>query len=692
MRPSPRTRKVLLAAQAVALVALLAHVAHTGLGLWHPQADAFFSSWVYNGLMLGAALGCLARGVLVRVDRLAWLVLGTGALAWSSGDLYYTLFLAQMDLPPLPSVSDALFLAFYPCAYIALGLLVRSNVREFHASLWIDAVMGALAVSAVATAVVYDAVRVGITGDAADIATTLAYPVGDVLLLALITGLFALTGWRPGATWTILGAALALSALGDVTYLYRSAMGSYEEGTLLDSVWPASVLLLAIAAWRPPSFNVARLEGLRILAMPTCFASIAMGLLVVDQIAPLNAVSLALACGTIAALILRMAVTLAENLRMVASSRGEAVTDALTGLGNRRKLLADLETILSGPDADTSRILILFDLDGFKRYNDNYGHLAGDALLARLGAKLRTAVGPFGEAYRLGGDEFCAVAVAAPERVEELLGASAIALSDSGEGFDVQTSYGAVCLPHEADDPSAALQLADQRMYARKDGRTSPVRRETRDVLVRALQARNPEVHEGDHAVSEMAARVARRLGLSGEALDEVARAAELHDVGKVAVPDAILGKTEPLSEEEWAFMQRHTILGERILNGAAALRPVARIVRSSHERFDGTGYPDRLAGEAIPLGSRIIAVCDAYEAMTSERPYRPAIDHDAAVAELRAQAGRQFDPTVVEAFVAEVEDGAEPADAGFAGDDRLAYVREVADQLRGVLGNQRTG
>jgi two-component system, cell cycle response regulator len=692
MLPSSRTSKVLWFAQGLALVALAAHAAHNGLGLWHPRADALFSAWIYNALMLGAALACLARGVLVRADRAAWLVLGAGTLAWSLGDLYFTLFLSKQEMPPLPSVSDGLFLAFYPCAYVALALLVRRNVREFHASLWIDAVMGALAVSAVASAVLYDAIRVGITGDALGIATTLAYPIGDVLLLALITGLFALTGWRPGTTWTILGVALMLSALGDVAYLYRSATGIYEEGTILDSVWPASVLLLAVAAWRRPGINAARLEGLRILAMPTFFACVAMGLLVVGQVKPLNPLAMALACGTIAALVVRMAVTLNENLRMVAASRGEAITDALTGLGNRRKLLADLDEALTGPEADLPRVLILFDLDGFKRYNDSYGHLAGDALLARLGAKLRAAVTPYGEAYRLGGDEFCAVAAAAPERLEELLSAAALALSDSGEGFEVQASYGAVCLPFEAREPSAALQIADQRMYARKDGRTSPVRRETRDVLVRALQARTPALQLSEHLVSDMAARVARRLGLEGEALDEVARAAELHDVGKVAVPDAILAKTEPLSEEEWAFMRRHTILGERILNGAAAMRPVARIVRSTHERFDGTGYPDGLAGEAIPLGSRIVAVCDAYEAMTSERPYRRPMSHEAAVAELRREAGGQFDPTVVEAFVAELQAQQDPADGAPADDHRLAYVQEVADHLRDVLDNASTG
>jgi HD-GYP domain-containing protein (c-di-GMP phosphodiesterase class II) len=153
--------------------------------------------------------------------------------------------------------------------------------------------------------------------------------------------------------------------------------------------------------------------------------------------------------------------------------------------------------------------------------------------------------------------------------------------------------------------------------------------------------------------VAELALAVAREVGMDGEQLDELARAAELHDVGKIAIPEEILRKPGPLDPDEWAFVRRHTVIGERILGAAPALRPVARIVRSTHERWDGGGYPDGLAGDEIPLGARIVAVCDAYEAMVSDRPYRPALSPDLAVDELRAHAGTQFDPKVVEVFTA---------------------------------------
>ncbi|HEX8205669.1 MAG TPA: HD domain-containing phosphohydrolase [Solirubrobacteraceae bacterium] len=659
----------------VAFAALAAHAAHTGLGLGRPGLDQLFDEWLYNGLMLGAALACLLRGIVRPADRAAWLLLGAGALAWSGGDLYYSLFLLDDPEPPLPSVSDGLFLSFYPAAYAALALLVRRNVREFHASLWVDALLGALAVSAVASALLYEAVSVGIFGSGLEVATLLAYPIGDVVLLAMVTGLLALSGWRPGATWSIIGLALALAAAGDAIYLYETSLGTYTEGTILDTIWPASLLLLAVAAWRPTSFNEAPLGGLRILALPALFAATAMGLFIADQAHPLNPLAVALACATMAAVILRMAVTLRENLRMVAASRGEALTDVLTGLGNRRKLVADLRGETAAATQDAPRILILFDLDGFKRYNDNFGHLAGDALLTRLGHKLAAAVTPYGEAYRLGGDEFCVVLSVVPRRLEDLLEQAADALRESGEGFEVESSYGAVAVPHEADTPAGALQIADQRMYARKGGR---------DALVRALRQRRPDVRLG-----EVAATVGRRLGLQGEELDEVARAADLHDVGKAAVPDAILAKPEGLSDEEWVFMRRHPVLGERILNGASALRPVAKIVRSTRERWDGSGYPDGLAGEQIPLAARIVAVCAAFAAMTSDRPYRAKVDAGAAAAELRRAAGTQFDPTVVEAFLVELQDRALPVEGDTPG-DRRAYVQEVAHQLREVLDQGR--
>jgi HD-GYP domain-containing protein (c-di-GMP phosphodiesterase class II) len=168
---------------------------------------------------------------------------------------------------------------------------------------------------------------------------------------------------------------------------------------------------------------------------------------------------------------------------------------------------------------------------------------------------------------------------------------------------------------------------------------------------MRAQHERRPELHEHVSDVAELARAVAAELGMGEEQRDEVFRAAELHDTGKMAIPDAILNKPGPLEPEEWRFMREHTLIGERIIAAAPALVPVARLVRSTHERWDGSGYPDALREEQIPLGSRVIAVCDAYEAMISERPYSVATMRGRAVEELRQGAGTQFDPQVVDAF-----------------------------------------
>jgi two-component system cell cycle response regulator len=172
------------------------------------------------------------------------------------------------------------------------------------------------------------------------------------------------------------------------------------------------------------------------------------------------------------------------------------------------------------------------------------------------------------------------------------------------------------------------------------------------DLLLRVLDAQQPHLRGHSAEVADLAEEAALLLGLAGHEVEVVRCAAELHDIGKIAIPEAILMKPSRLSEPEWALMRRHTIVGEQILAGTPALREVARLVRASHERWDGRGYPDRIAGEAIPLGARIICACDAFDAMTSERPYNQPLPRGQALAELERCAGSQFDPAVVAALV----------------------------------------
>ena len=327
-----------------------------------------------------------------------------------------------------------------------------------------------------------------------------------------------------------------------------------------------------------------------------------------------------------------------------------ATTDSLTGLPNRRRLMSDLDSAVLDQEAR----LALFDLDGFKAYNDTFGHLAGDALLTRLGHQLSAAVAGRGVAYRLGGDEFCVLASGAASAAT--IDAGAEALTERGGAFAITNSHGTVGFDEVAHKPEDALRIADQRMYERKGAGRRSAGDQSKTVLVRALSERRPDLTAHSADVSRLAELVAERLGLADEQIDPIRQAAELHDIGKVGIPDAILSKPGALDAGEWAFMRRHTIIGERIVAGAPALAQAARLVRASHERWDGGGYPDQLSGDEIPLGSRIVAVCDAFDAMQSERPYKAGRSTSSALAELSRCAGTQFDAAVVEALCAVID------------------------------------
>lgn len=333
----------------------------------------------------------------------------------------------------------------------------------------------------------------------------------------------------------------------------------------------------------------------------------------------------------------------------------QASHDSLTGLPNRRKLIADLQKVVEAATPADPQRLIMFDLDGFKSYNDTFGHPEGDLLLRRMGKRFASAVEGRGTVYRLGGDEFCALIPEAADSARVTRDCCK-ALAEAGEGFTIRASFGFASIPGEAATASEALHLTDERMYAHKHSGRLSARQQTRSLALRILAEQQPALREHVGGVAELARAVGERLGLDEDRLDEVERAAELHDLGKIAIPDSILAKQGPLDDEEWRFMRRHTVIAERMLQAAPALASIGRLVRSSHERFDGAGYPDGLLGEEIPLASRIVFVCDAYESMTSHRSYRRRMNQRSALEELRRHSGTQFDPTVVDAFCEQLE------------------------------------
>ena len=340
----------------------------------------------------------------------------------------------------------------------------------------------------------------------------------------------------------------------------------------------------------------------------------------------------------------------------------EARTDELTGLPNRRALLEELER---RSNANESFTLTLADLNGFKRYNDTFGHPAGDALLRRLGRKLAAACEGRGIAARLGGDEFC-VLLFGDRPADEAHTLLRDALSEEGEGFRITAASGVAAVPREARDPHAALRLADTRMYAAKVSAHPSPEQALSQAMTRMLDEHHPGLGSHVEEVSTLARKCAEALGLSADEVESVERAAELHDIGKVAIPSEILTERGPVGDEEWEFIRRHSIIGERILGGVPSLERVASMVRSSHERWDGGGYPDGLAGDEIPIGARIILVADAFCAMTETRPYAEARSLESARQEFRACSGTQFDPGVVAAFLGALDSRRVPA--GVAG------------------------
>ncbi|MDQ5833110.1 MAG: GGDEF domain-containing protein [Actinomycetota bacterium] len=425
--------------------------------------------WLNNSLVLAATAACLLRAALVVEERAAWTAFGLGLAAWAVGDLYFTLVEADLRSPPVPSFSDFCYLAFYPASYIGLFLLVRRRLREFPHSLWLDGLIGALAVAAAGAAVLLDPLIGQTGGSAAVSAIDLAYPLADILLLGFAVGLPALTGWRVRGPWLLIAAALALIAISDGLFLYSTLTEVITEGTVLDPLWAASLLLLAYASWRPARvMQTVQLDGLRVVAVPALFASLALALLVYAGVSGLNDVALALATAALAAAIARMVLTLSEYMKVLRSARLDALTDAVTGLGNRRKLFDELEWALGRQSDDEQLVLVLMDLDRFKSYNDTYGHPAGDLLLARVGEGLAAAAGPHGSVYRLGGDEFCALVDPRHCSPEMIVGPVRAILTTHQAEARLGVSYGSVLLPDEGGDPVAALKLADERLYRHK--------------------------------------------------------------------------------------------------------------------------------------------------------------------------------------------------------------------------------
>ena len=609
-----------------------------------------------------AALGAAARCAPQHSARTGWLLLACAfavQLAGAIGQVAYE----SAGPVPFPSLIDIPYLGFYALLFAGLlsfpsGRLAGVMRLRFSLDLAIVALGGGLAV-----AIVIPTRLTQLGQHPLNDALMLAFPAGDLLVLGAIGAILL------RRTNIASAVPLRLLAAGIVCFVASKliVMGSashFQTGHDFDAVWLVGIGLFAVAAASEPGAEVyaAVSDAERPAAAwaPYLAMLVAGGLLIADH-RSLLVVTMAVAIIVLACA--RQMLTSTDLTGVQRLRSHDDTRDRLTGLPNRRQLITDLQTAIETASPTAQRTLVLFDLDGFKGYNDTFGHPAGDQLLVRLARQLRDTLPASGRAYRLGGDEFCALVSRSALSADEIGELGAAALSEHGTGFTILASAGAVTLPAEAADVASALHAADRRMYAAKHSRSSTsVASQMRDVLLAAIAEQSESIIQQTELTEHMldvgtfARDVARQMDLEPEQIELTLRTGELHDVGKIAIPESILHKPGPLNDDEWLFVRKHTLIGERVLGAAPALGPVAKLVRSTHERFDGGGYPDGLIGEQIPLPARIVFACDAYHAMVADRPYAPGVSEAEVRDELRRHAGTQFDPRVVEALEAVID------------------------------------
>lgn len=452
---------------------------------------------------VACAAAVVLRAVRRPEERLAWSALAAYATLTAVGEVGWAVDYAGLAVAPMPNWTDGPYLMAYAFAALGLCLLVRTQLQgRVRLALWLDGVVAGLSVTAVCAAFVlapspHPALTSGWAGVVAS-----AYPVLDLLLLGMVGAAYGARGWRVSAPWLLLGVALAVLTLGDAAFWWTTGRGGYADASWIDGLWPLSLALVACAAWAPDDERPRRARvDYGVIEVPLAFAAIALAVLVHATVADGSPVAVGAAAAALVVKGTRTWMTHRENVRLLRASRREAHEDGLTGLPNRRRLMRDLDLAFA-PGAGPSTLVFL-DLDGFKPYNDTHGHAAGDELLAEMGSALRTATTDGGAAYRLGGDEFCMLLPGALTGRDPRIATAVEALEDvDGEGRGVGCSNGIVVLPVEAATPSAALRLADLRMYEDKGFR-------------RGLR---PADHVGVHdrrAPGDRRSGVDRRVGLA---------------------------------------------------------------------------------------------------------------------------------------------------------------------------------
>lgn len=620
-----------------------------------------------------------------------WSVAGV----WSARDKTVASTQTDASLPAADVVYMLAYVLLVPAAWF--GFVQTRRIWQIRALL--DAALVVLAVGAVAWRLI------GVPDPAAtDILADLAYPmVGLVFVLALAAA--GLSGHR-GIPCSILLAIVGFTVgiVADVCYSVADANDSYSDASLINLGWQAQAVMLTLAglaAVRHPDVEppTQRLDHDRAFGAVLVSGLVVAHLVALDQLRDghVDTVWLMVTGLVLAGLLARQVLTTRERTQLahrleiaLREQQRTAVTDGLTGLYNRPFFQALLGVEARRALHGNGRAgLILVDLDAFARINEHHGGAVGDAVLVQVADRLRIAARPGDVLARYGGEEFACLlpqtgeeaAMEVAERFRQALRRTSI-VAGSGAMVAVTGSFGVATIAGEPPDDAVApdgvaeLSLDMDRLVRDADRALTDAKERGGDRVVVAGRAGRRTVaddrdvpaelawladrvdrvlsdHEHSTAVARWCLLVGGYLALDHIELRQVVAAGRLHDIGKFAVGAAILRKAAPLTEAEWGALRCHPEEGARLLRGVGGHAALAPLVAAHHERWDGLGYPEGLAGEVIPLGARIIAVCDSWAAMRVDRPYAPALSQCQARDEIERSRGTQFDPIVVDAFLA---------------------------------------
>lgn len=458
-----RGRALLLSLWVLWLLGLATFLASTVL-VGRDSRSVVLDTWLYSALALGAAALAVLRPVLVERGRVLWSVNALALLVYAAGDLVYSFYVVELDPEPYPSVADALWLSYYVFAVVFLVALLRTRARGVNRSTAVDGVVVGLGAAAATAAVSFDTIRAASEGTALETAASLGYPVGALVLLGTAGAALAVMGWRVGLQWWALVLGGLVFAAADTVYAYLTATTGYTDGTPLDALWLIALGLQAAAAWlRPRYARHAGSGGVVTLVLPLAFAGAALFLLVLEHFQTLSLLALVLAAATVAAALLRITITV-DEVRQLAVTRVQALTDELTGLPNRRSWDHELERSVAHARRFKLPVAVaVLDVDRFKDHNDGHGHAAGDALLVDAAQSWSSVLREVDTIARWGGDEFGLL----------ITGCDAPEAAKAVERVRAMTPSGATCSAglvvwDGEEDEAALMARADRALYAAK--------------------------------------------------------------------------------------------------------------------------------------------------------------------------------------------------------------------------------